>query len=77
MIDDVPFKRMLDDTAECMAYELSKLTDKEKITYLRDLLLEIDESSLKAYWLDFGCGSDYADDVAYRNELAYWANRPL
>ena len=52
---------MVKNVAEIMQFELSKLDQKGQIEFLKDLLWEIDRTSLKGYFDDMGCLEAYIE----------------
>lgn len=52
---------MVNNVAEVMHFELSKLDQKGQIEFLKDLLWEIDRTSLKGYFDDLGCLEAYIE----------------
>ena len=63
LIDSIDNHTMVKNVAEIMHFELSKLTKKEQIEYLEDLLGELNRSSLKTYFDDMECLEAYLDQL--------------
>ena len=67
-VDNIDNSTMVNNVAEIMQFELSKLDQKGQIEFLKDLLWEIDRTSLKGYFDDFGCLEAYIDNHTERIE---------
>ena len=63
-IDNIDNSTMVNNVAEIMQFELSKLDQKGQIEFLKDLLWEIDRTSLKGYFEDFGCLEAYIENYS-------------
>ena len=61
LIDSIDNHTMVKNVAGIMHFEFSKLTKKEQIEYLEDLLGELSNSSLKTYFEDLGCLEAYIE----------------
>jgi len=60
-VDNIDNSTMVKNVAEIMQYELTKLDQKGQIEFLKDLLWEIDRTSLKGYFDDMGCLEAYIE----------------
>jgi len=63
LMDNIDDKTMIDSISDVMLFELNKLSEIEKLNYIKGILWELNRESLEAFFDDLGCLEAYCDQL--------------
>jgi hypothetical protein len=63
LMDNIDDKTMIDSISDVMLFELNKLSEIEKLNYIKGILWELNRESLEAFFDDLGCLEAYSDQL--------------
>jgi hypothetical protein len=52
-LDHESIVELAKETSQSMAHQVMKMTEKERIDFFYNLLLETDSRTIQCYWIDF------------------------
>ena len=52
-LSHMSIERIRNETAQAMAHDVMKMTEQERIDLFYDLLLDIDNETVKCHWIDY------------------------
>jgi hypothetical protein len=63
LMDNIDDKTMINAISNVMLFELSKLSEIEKLNYIKGILWELNRESLEAFFDDLGCLEAHCDQL--------------
>ena len=63
LMDNIDDKTMIDSISDVMLFELNKLSEIEKLNYIKGVLWELSRDKLEAFFDDLGCLEAYSDQL--------------
>jgi len=63
LMDSIDDKVIIDAISDVMLFELNKLSEKEKLNYIKGILWELTRDKLEIFFDDLGCLDAYCDQL--------------